>query len=71
MKQLQCRFDVYLPAELAQDMQDLKQQTGLLRNKIFRRAIALYRKALQTHLAKGNVILRDSNGTLHEVVGLR
>jgi hypothetical protein len=39
------RFDVLMPPYLAQDMQDLEQQTGLSRGEIFRRAMALYKRA--------------------------
>jgi metal-responsive CopG/Arc/MetJ family transcriptional regulator len=63
------RFDVRMPPDLAQDMQDLEQQTGLSRGEIFRRAMALYKRAKETQQERGNVILRDSDGTLREVVG--
>jgi hypothetical protein len=64
------RFNVRMPLDLAQDMQDLEQTTGLSRGEIFRRAMALYKRAKETQSARGNVILRDSDGTLREVVGI-
>jgi len=67
---METRFDVIMPLDLAQDMQDLVDETGHPRGEIFRRAMALYKKAIQTRSAGGNVILRDADGTLREVVGL-
>jgi hypothetical protein len=67
---METRFDVTMPLGLAQDMQDLMQTTGLSRGEIFRRSMALYKKAIETRKGGGNVILRYSDGTLREVVGL-
>jgi metal-responsive CopG/Arc/MetJ family transcriptional regulator len=67
---IKTRFDVTMPLDLAQDMQDLVQTTGLSRGEIFRRAMSLYKKAIETRKGGGNVILRDSDGILREVVGL-
>jgi len=63
------RFDVRMPDDLAQDMQDLEQKTGLSRGEIFRRAMALYKRAKETQQKQGNVLLRESNGELREVIG--
>ena len=63
------RFDVLMPDDLAQDMQDLEQKTGLSRGEIFRRAMALYKRAKETQQKQGNVLLRESNGELREVIG--
>jgi hypothetical protein len=70
MDTLNRRFDILMPLDLAQDMQDLEQTTGLSRGEIFRRAMALYKRVKETQSAGGNVILRDSDGTLREVVGI-
>jgi metal-responsive CopG/Arc/MetJ family transcriptional regulator len=64
------RFNVILPLDMAQDMQDLVDETGHSRGEIFRRAMTLYKKAIETRSAGGNVILRDEDGTLRDVVGL-
>jgi hypothetical protein len=59
-----------MPPDLAQDMQDIEDDTGLSRAEIFRRAMALYKRAKQTQAGKGNVILREGDGTALEVVGI-
>jgi len=64
------RFDIRMPPDLAQDMKDIEDDTGLSRGEIFRRAMALYKRAKETQSARGNVILRDADGTLREVVGI-
>jgi len=64
------RLTLLLPPELAQDMQDLEQKTGLSRGEIFRRAMALYKRAKETQQKQGNVLLRGSDGELREVIGL-
>lgn len=67
---MEIRFNVIMPLDLAQDMQNLVDETGHSRGEIFRRAMTLYKKAIETRSAGGNVILRDADGTLREVVGL-
>jgi hypothetical protein len=42
------RFDVIMPPDMAQDMQDLEQTTGLSRGAVFQRALALYKLAIKT-----------------------
>ena len=64
------RFDVIMPPDMAQDMQDLEQTTGLSRGETFRRALALYKIAKKTVSTGGNVILRDFDGTLRLVKGI-
>lgn len=64
------RFNVIMPFDMAQDMQDLVEGTGHSRGEIFRRAIALYKLAVKAKSTKGNIILRDSDGTLREIVGV-
>ena len=64
------RFAVRMPLDLAQDMQNLEQTTGLSRGEIFRRAMALYKLAKKNEMNGGNFILRRSDGVLREVVGI-
>jgi metal-responsive CopG/Arc/MetJ family transcriptional regulator len=61
-------FRVNMSEDLAEEMQEIEDSTGMSRAEIFRRAIALYKRAKQTEKGKGNVILRSSDGTLREVV---
>lgn len=63
------RFDVMMPPELAQDMQDLVEKTGLPRTEIFRDAMALYKKAKEIQMSGGNIIMRQEDGTLKEIIG--
>lgn len=63
------RFDIRMPPDLARDMQDIEEETGLSRGEIFRRAMALYKRAKETQRDSGRVLLRDPDGTLREVVG--
>lgn len=50
---MKTRFNVIMPPDLAQDMQDLVEQTGHSRGEIFRRAMALYKKAIDTRRQGG------------------
>lgn len=63
------RFDVWMPIYLARDMEDIEQITGFSRGEIFRRAITLYKRLKKTQMEGGNVILREADGTLTELVG--
>jgi hypothetical protein len=51
------RFDVIMPPDMAQDMQDLEQTTGLSRGAISQRALALYKLAIKTRSAGGVMCL--------------
>ena len=62
-------FSYMIPTEIDHDLTYLEDNTGMSRAEIFRRAIALYKRAKQTEKDKGNVILRNSDGTLREVIG--
>jgi metal-responsive CopG/Arc/MetJ family transcriptional regulator len=63
------RFDIRMPPDLAQDMKEMEDETGLSRGEIFRRAIALYKRAKETQRESGRVLFRDPDGTLQEVIG--
>jgi metal-responsive CopG/Arc/MetJ family transcriptional regulator len=63
------RFDVRMPPDLAQDMKDIEEDTGLSRGEIFRRAITLYKRMKKTQMEGGNVILLEADGTLIKLVG--
>jgi hypothetical protein len=58
-------FSVVMSEALSQQMQEIEDITGLSRAEIFRRAIVFYKRAKQAE----NVILRNSDGTLREVIG--
>lgn len=64
------RFDVVMPPDMAQDMQDLEYSTGLSRGAVFQRALALYKLAIKTRSAGGYVLTSDADGTLRNVTGL-
>lgn len=57
---------IILPTDLEKDLKDIENFTGLEFPEIFRRSIALYKKA---KLNNGNLILRKSDGSLTEIVG--
>jgi hypothetical protein len=61
-------LEILMSAELAENMQEIEDLTGLPSTEIFSRAIALYKLAKQTEKDKGNVLLGESDGTLREVV---
>lgn len=63
------RFDILLPQELADDMQAIEDETGFSRGEIFRRAFYLFKRLKETQLQGGNVILRQNDGSLIEIVG--
>lgn len=67
-KQPYVRFAIRMSADLAKEMQEIEDLTRMSRAEIFRRAIALYKRAKQIERDKGNVLLRSSDGTLREVV---
>lgn len=70
MPNLNTRFDVQMPTHLAQQMVDIEKDTGLSRGEIFRRALALYKMAVETRSSGGNVLFRNEDGTLREIVGI-
>lgn len=57
---------IILPTDLEKDLKDIENFTGLEFSEIFRRSIALYKKA---KLNNGNLILRKTDGSLTEIVG--
>ncbi len=64
------RFDVRMSPELAQQLETVSEETGMTRAEVFRRAMALYKRAKEVEMRKGKVLLKDSDGTLRELVGL-
>jgi hypothetical protein len=64
------RFDVRMGPELTAQFEELSQTTGLTRAEIFRRALALYKRAKQVQMANGKVILEESGGSSVELIGL-
>ena len=62
-------FSLLLPAELAQDMQDISDYTGLSYAEIFRRALAVYKRAKQCQMSGGKVLIRKERGSYLEIVG--
>ncbi len=55
---------------LAADFEELSLEHGLSRGEIFCRAIALYRLAKENEMKGGSFMLRRSDGSLREVVGI-
>jgi metal-responsive CopG/Arc/MetJ family transcriptional regulator len=64
------RFDVRMSPELAQQLETISTETGLTRAEVFRRAVALYKRAKEVERSNGHVLLRDPDGTTREIVGL-
>ena len=64
------RFDVRMSPELAQQLDSIANETGFTRAEIFRRAVALYKRAKEVENGNGHVLLREANGTIREIVGL-
>jgi predicted transcriptional regulator len=64
------RFDIRMSAELADQLQSISDETGLTRAEIFRRAVALYKRAKQVERSKGHVLLEEADGKVIELVGL-
>jgi predicted DNA-binding protein len=64
------RFDIRMSPELAQQLESISNETGLTRAEIFRRAVALYKRAKDVERSSGHVLLKEANGTMREIVGL-
>ena len=63
------RFSLWLPAELAQDMQDISDYTGFSYAEIFRRALAVYKRAKECQMSGGKVFIRkEGNPYIKEIV---
>jgi hypothetical protein len=63
------RLDLMLPAELAQDMQDIENYTGLSRAEIFRRAFYFFKRLKECQMSGGTVFLREGDASIKEIVG--
>jgi hypothetical protein len=63
-------FAVRMSYRLAADFEQLSLEHGLSRGEIFGRAIALYKLAKENEKKGGRLLLRHSDGSLREVVGI-
>jgi metal-responsive CopG/Arc/MetJ family transcriptional regulator len=64
------RFEVRLNDKFAQDFDAIAAETGLSREDVFRRAIALYQVAKRAEMANGHIIIRSKDGTEHELISI-
>ena len=64
------RFDIRMSRELAEQLETISDETGMTRAEVFRRAVALYKRAKDVERNNGHVLLREQNGTTREIVGL-
>lgn len=64
------RFDVRMSPELADQLDAVAEEAGMTRAEVFRRAVALYKRAKEVELNSGRVILQHSDGSERELVGL-
>ena len=64
------RFDVRMSPELTEQLDTIAGDTGMTRAEVFRRAVALYKRAKETEKNDGRVILEDSEGHSRELIGL-
>jgi predicted DNA-binding protein len=64
------RFDIRMSPELAEQLEMITNETGMTRAEVFRRAVALYKRAKETERERGHVLLKDADGKVRELVGL-
>lgn len=64
------RFDVQMSPELAAQFADLSCSTGYTRAEVFRRALALYARAIELRNAGGRILLESAHGATTELTGL-
>lgn len=64
------RFDIRMSPELAEQLESISISAGLTRAEIFRRAVALYKRAKEVERNGGQVLLKDADGTMRELIGL-
>lgn len=65
------RFDVRMSPELAQQLDDVATLKGMTRADVFRRAVALYKRAAEAEIKEGGrVLIEDKEGNVRELVGL-
>lgn len=64
------RFDIRMSPELTEQLESITAETGLPRAEIFRRAVALYKRAKEVERNSGHVLLRTADGSMREIVGL-
>lgn len=64
------RFDIRMSPELAEQLESVTSVTGLTRAEVFRRAVALYKRAKDVERSNGHVLLKEADGKVVEIVGL-
>lgn len=64
------RFDVRMSPELAEQLETVARESRMSRAEVFRRAVALYKRAKEVERNNGHVLLQDADGTVRELVDL-
>lgn len=64
------RFDIRMSPELAEQLETISTETGMTRAEVFRRAMALYKRAKDVERSNGHVLLREKDGTTREIIAL-
>jgi hypothetical protein len=63
------RFDVTMSPEFAEQFAQTAKENGMIRAEVFRRAIALYKRAKEVTMAGGSVLLEE-NGITRQIIGI-
>lgn len=62
--------DYRLPASMVAELDDIQQVTGHSHGYSLQLAVSLLAKAVKIQSEGGNILIRDGEGNLKEVVGL-